>query len=126
MVYGLNELMVNAVEHGNLGISYDKKMQLVLEGRWQEEIENRLAQPEYSRKYAILEYEASEKGRTVKIIDQGKGFDWNSYLDLSPSRATDPNGRGIAIAKMRSFPTLEYRGSGNEVICFVPRLEIKN
>ena len=82
MVYGLNELMVNAVEHGNLGISYAEKMDLILAGKWQEEIENRLSQPEYKDKYAVLEYIANEQGITVTIIDQGQGFDWKEYLTL--------------------------------------------
>lgn len=121
IVYGLNELMVNAVEHGNLGITYDEKMELSLSGQWQAEIERRLALPEYKNKYAILEYTADENQITVSILDQGQGFEWQNYLELSPKRATDPNGRGIAIAKMKSFPTLEYKGCGNEVVCKVVR-----
>ncbi len=121
MVYGLNELMVNAVEHGNLGITYNEKMELSLVGGWQAEIERRLALPEYKNKYAILEYIANEQEITVSIRDQGQGFEWKNYLELSPNRATDPNGRGIAIAKMKSFPLLEYKGCGNEVVCRIAR-----
>lgn len=121
MVYGLNELMVNAVEHGNLGITYNEKMELSLAGGWQAEIERRLALPEYKNKYAILEYVSNEQEITVSIRDQGQGFEWKNYLELSPNRATDPNGRGIAIAKMKSFPSLEYKGCGNEVVCRIAR-----
>ncbi len=121
MVYGLNELMVNAVEHGNLGISYEEKMELVLNGRWQEEVELRLSKTEYKDKYAILEYAVNEKEIIVTIRDQGKGFAWEEYLQLSVKRATDPNGRGIAVAKMKSFPDLEYKGCGNEVVCTISR-----
>ncbi len=121
MVYGLNELMVNAIEHGNLGITYSEKMDLALNGKWQEEIERRLHLPEYKDKYAILEYSANENEITVVIRDQGNGFEWQEYLSLSAKRAMDPNGRGIAVAKMKSFPDLEYRGCGNEVVCTVTR-----
>lgn len=121
MVYGLNELMVNAIEHGNLGITYDEKMELVLSGGWKKEIEYRLSLPENINKYAVLEYSASDEEFTVSIRDQGPGFAWQDYIELSPKRATDPNGRGIAIAKMKSFPLLEYKGNGNEVICRVKR-----
>ena len=38
-VYGLNELLINAVEHGNLGIRYDEKTRLILEGCMEREIE---------------------------------------------------------------------------------------
>lgn len=121
MVYGLNELMINAVEHGNLEITYQEKLDLVLNGGWRAEIERRLTLPEYKNKYAILEYNANENEFTVSIRDQGKGFEWKNYIELSPSRATDPNGRGIAIAKMKSFPSLEYKGNGSEVVCRVAR-----
>lgn len=121
MVYGLNELMVNAVEHGNLGITYDEKMELSLNGQWHNEIERRLSLPEYKNKYAVIEYTAGENELVVSIRDQGKGFVWKDYMELSPKRATDPNGRGIAIARMKSFPSLEYKNNGSEVVCIIPR-----
>lgn len=121
VVYGLNELMVNAVEHGNLGITYEEKSDLVQHGRWHAEVERRLQLPEFSSKFATLEYEAQERELIVTIKDMGKGFDWQNYIDFSPIRAMDPNGRGIAIAKVRSFPNLEYRGAGNEVVCRIAR-----
>ena len=42
---GLQELLINAVEHGNLGISYADKSLLMLENRLQEEIERRARGP---------------------------------------------------------------------------------
>ena len=44
--FGLNELMHNAVEHGNLGIGYDEKANLLRSGSWREEVERRLNFPE--------------------------------------------------------------------------------
>ena len=41
------------------------------------------------------------------------------YLDISPDRATHPNGRGIATTRLMSFNSVEYLGCGNEVICTV-------
>ncbi len=43
---GLTELMVNAVEHGNLGITYAEKSALIQSGTWQQEVERRQAMPE--------------------------------------------------------------------------------
>ncbi len=121
MVYGLNELMINAIEHGNLGITYNEKTLLSLSGQWHSEIERRQALPEYRDKYAVIEYTANEQELVVSIRDQGEGFDWENYMELSPKRATDPNGRGIAIARMKSFPILEYKGNGSEVVCTIKR-----
>ena len=69
----------------------------------------------------MLEYVATGQEITVTIRDQGNGFAWEEYLNLSAKRAMDPNGWGIAVAKMKSFPTLEYKGNGNEVVCTVKR-----
>lgn len=116
-VYGLNEILINAVEHGNLGITYAEKTQLILEGRLYEEIERRLALPCNRNKWAYLSFESDENALRVLIKDQGSGFDWQQYLDISPDRATHPNGRGIATSRQMSFSSLEYRGCGNEVLC---------
>ena len=42
---GLSDLMVNAVEHGNLGVTYQEKSLLKWEGDWEAEIKRRLALP---------------------------------------------------------------------------------
>ncbi|MFZ1110103.1 MAG: response regulator [Rhodomicrobium sp.] len=117
VVFALNELLINAVEHGNLGITYAEKTKLVMSGGWLAEVERRLAAPEYAEKVGRLTFNASKDAITVHIEDQGKGFDWNQYLELSPERATDPHGRGIAGSRIMSFSSLDYLGAGNEVMC---------
>ncbi len=116
-VYGLHELMINAVEHGNLGITYSEKTNLVLNGGLQEEIERRLAGNQYGKRIASVTFCATDEALTVSIKDQGEGFDWANYLDLCASRMTDPHGRGIATARLISFHDLQYLGCGNEVVC---------
>jgi CheY-like chemotaxis protein len=123
VVYGLSELMINAVEHGNLNITYENKMDLVLGDCWQQEVEKRLELPENVNKFAQLTFETTPENITITIRDQGKGFRWQSYLDFDPMRmVSDPHGKGIAIAKVTSFPNLEYRAGGAEVVCRVPFL----
>jgi hypothetical protein len=119
VVYGLNEMLINAVEHGNLGISYAEKTQLVLEGRLFEEIERRLGQPGFRERWAHLSFECGPQEIAVRVKDQGEGFDWRQYIEISPDRATHPHGRGIATSRLMSFTSIEYIGSGNEVICTV-------
>jgi CheY-like chemotaxis protein len=116
-VFGLHELMMNAIEHGNLGIAYAEKTELVLAGQWLQEVERRLDSPEYREKKGRLSFTATAEAVTVIIKDEGEGFDWEQYLELSPDRATDPNGRGIAASRISSFDSIEYLGCGNEVRC---------
>jgi len=115
VVVGLAELLLNAVEHGNLGISFEEKGRLRRENRWEEEVAARLADPVNATREVWVEY-AREPGRIrILIRDQGDGFDWRSHLASDPAQATGLHGRGIAIARMMSFDSVEYRGRGNEV-----------
>lgn len=116
-VIGLNELMLNAIEHGNLGISYEEKKFLLKNGTLDDEIERRLANT--PDKYATLHLEIHPDKIAVMIEDMGDGFHWNDFLEISPRRVADPNGRGIALAKMISFEDIEFLGSGNQVRCTV-------
>jgi DNA-binding response OmpR family regulator len=116
-VYGLNEMLTNAVEHGNLGITYDDKTKLVLEDSLSEEIGRRLELPEYRTKCGHLYFESGEDELRVRIKDEGHGFDWRPFMEISPERATHPHGRGIATSRLISFTSIEYAGCGNEVLC---------
>lgn len=116
-VIGFAELLINAIEHGNLGISYREKGQLNSLGTWADEVERRLNLDEYKHRIATASFERFDNMLVFRIHDQGNGFDWQSYLEMSPDRAFDTHGRGIAMAKMLSFDEIEYQGKGNEVIC---------
>jgi len=115
VVIGLSELLINAVEHGNLGITYQEKTDLINEGMWESEVNRRLALPENAEKTVTLRFESVDNELTFLIKDQGAGFDWKSYLEISPDRIFDNHGRGIAMARVKSFDLLEYRDGGREV-----------
>lgn len=118
-VLGLRELLINAVEHGNLGIGYMEKSHLLFNDGWDAEINRRLNRPEYRDRYVTVQFERSADALTFTIRDQGKGFDWNPYLDFDPARVFDLNGRGIAMARAKSFDAVDYQGSGNIVVARV-------
>jgi len=119
VVMGLSELLINAVEHGNLGISYDDKTLFNEQGNWLEEVEKRLQQESNKNKFATLEFQRSNGEIKIIVKDQGSGFDWQPYLQMSADRAMHNHGRGIAMAGMLSFSRVEYQGNGNEVHAFV-------
>lgn len=119
VISGISELLINAIEHGNLRIGYAEKTELKKNGVWREEIEHRLRQPEYRDKFATVRYNNSGTTITISVKDQGKGFDWQKYLEFNPERAFDCNGRGIAMANMLSFDELQYNDAGNEVTAVI-------
>lgn len=115
VISGISELLINAIEHGNLHIGYAEKSDLKKNGKWREEIEHRLQQDEFRDKAANVKYSKNDEAISITITDQGEGFDWQKYLEFDPERAFDCNGRGIAMAKMLSFDELRYNDCGNEV-----------
>ena len=119
VVFGLHELLINAIEHGNLGISYAEKTALLRNGCWNAEIERRLGFPENKEKFGSLSLKVTKEAIVTHIKDDGEGFDWREYLEFSPDRATDLHGRGIAASRAMSFDSVEYLGAGNEVRCIV-------
>ena len=119
IVMGVTELMVNAIEHGNLGISYEEKTKLNESGIWEDEINRRLLAEDNLKLFAEISFQNSGNEINITIVDQGKGFDWQNYLDFDPERLMDNHGRGIAVANNLSFSRIEYWGRGNEVRAYI-------
>lgn len=116
---GIRELLVNAIEHGHLGISYEEKSILNQSGTWEEEINFRLRLPEHGPKRVQVLFTHEEKWIRLRITDSGRGFDWKRFMDFTPERLLDSHGRGIAIAAKSAFDELNYFGSGNQVEAIV-------
>jgi DNA-binding response OmpR family regulator len=119
VVHGLKELLLNAIEHGNLGITYEEKSELIENGKLDAEINFRLTLPEHKGKTATLEFSKTDSEIRFFIKDKGDGFDWEQYMTIKPERAFDNHGRGIAMANQVSFSRIEYKGKGNEVVAVV-------
>jgi DNA-binding response OmpR family regulator len=118
-VVGLGELLINAVEHGNLGITYDEKSALLADGRWEREVARRLALPENQGKQVEVHFVRTREAIAVTIRDEGPGFDWRRFLTVTPERVFDTHGRGIAMANLMSFERVEYADPGNRVTATV-------
>lgn len=114
----LQELIMNAVEHGCLELEYHDKMEAMVEDRYDELIQERLQDPRLSNRLVTIRaiYDKRQQRLTYKIIDEGKGFDWQSRVtscsDVCPPG--DASGRGIFLVKS-FFPDLSYNERGNEV-----------
>jgi len=113
---GLRELIVNAVEHGNLEIDFDHKSALLAAGEWQDEIERRLATGDLGNRFATVQLTRDDHEFTVQITDQGPGFDWRSHLDPDTAPTHTLHGRGMSLAMGAAFVSVEYRGAGNQVV----------
>jgi len=108
----LLELLVNAIEHGNLGIGFEEKGALLEAGTWSETVEARLNDPAYANRVVTVTFER-EPGRLRFIIeDEGDGFDWRPFINQDFADFT-LHGRGIALASGMDGAHLSYEGRGN-------------
>jgi CheY-like chemotaxis protein len=112
---GLFELLVNAIEHGNLGLSYADKTRLQASSEWESELERRLGDPVLGERVVSVDYLKSPDQICFTIVDQGTGFDWTHFMDTESLSYLDSHGRGILIARKLSFDQVNYAGCGNTV-----------
>ncbi len=121
---GFSELITNAIEHGNLGIGYDLKGELLNEGKptWLNEVARRQALPENKVKFVEVDYRKTKEAITVSVKDQGQGFNWEKFLEIDPLRCTDNHGRGIALANS-IFDELEYQENGSLAVATIKLAE---
>ncbi|MCS5710686.1 response regulator [Candidatus Berkiella aquae] len=116
---GISEILVNAIEHGNLNITYEEKTELNLKSQWKQEVERRLVSEENKNKQVTIHFIKKKDEIILNVKDEGEGFDYARFLEFDPSRSTHNHGRGIAFANNISFDRLEYVGVGNQVNCIV-------
>lgn len=111
---GLWELLSNAIEHGNLAISFEEKTELLRYGTFEQEVKRRLQQDPYKKRIVIVTFDQIDSDIRIVITDEGDGFNYDEAMKRELSLDL-PNGRGIAIATTISFDTLAYKGKGNSV-----------
>jgi anti-sigma regulatory factor (Ser/Thr protein kinase) len=113
---GLIELLLNAVEHGNLEIGGPLKCRLLREQRFDDEIVARLARAAYRARRVRVRVRIAYPLVEIEIGDEGPGFAWRAELAAELGDHDRPGGRGIALARQSCFPGLEYRDPGNVAI----------
>ena len=114
---GLIELLTNAVEHGNLGITFEEKCEAMEESpeAFLRLRRDRLEDRERSRRRVTVEFKLSPDACEWFICDEGEGFDPERFLAAAEGEnLLACNGRGILLSLFH-FDELEYLGRGNIV-----------
>lgn len=112
------EIMINAIEHGNLGLTYQDKTALLAEGLFEQEVAARLEDARYRHRTASIRIERQPERLDLWIEDQGPGFDFKRYLTMDEDRIFDSHGRGIVLAG--AVLQIEYMPPGNKVRLRLP------
>ncbi len=113
---GLMELMMNAIEHGNLGMGSVAKQEAIAKGIWEQEIAKRTTDPVNQTKRVILYYHRQGYRVEMLLQDDGKGFDIARYQEKSAAEllhSTDGNGIGRAL--LSELKNIVYHPPGNRV-----------
>ena len=114
----LREILANAIEHGNLNISFEEKTAATDSGRLFDLFAERLAVPKYGERTLRVSVELREGEVTFQIEDQGAGFDHAAMreraLALENLDSRLLHGRGLAYA-LSTFDRVDYNEAGNSV-----------
>jgi CRP-like cAMP-binding protein len=112
----LGELIVNAVEHGNCGITYDEKTMGMENGLSVVElVAERCKDPLIRSKKVEFLWDIHPKESSFVIRDEGAGFDVRAYLrKVAAQDKMSLHGRGIRMASALSTE-LKYNAKGNQV-----------
>jgi hypothetical protein len=109
----LTEMLFNALEHGNLEISYDEKTTWLEKGNdMLELIAQKCSNPKIAKRRIYISYNIGHKKTEFSIRDEGKGFDWKNYIKTDITASTHGMGIKMAEGLVESF---QYNEKGNEV-----------
>jgi anti-sigma regulatory factor (Ser/Thr protein kinase) len=116
----LGELIVNAVEHGNCGISYDEKTMGMENGLSVVElVAEKCRDPLIRQKKVEFQWDIQKEKTLFVIRDEGNGFDVKAHLrKIAAQDVMSLHGRGIKLASMLSTE-LKYNEKGNQVTLII-------
>jgi DNA-binding response OmpR family regulator len=111
----LREIILNAVEHGNLEVSYSEKTEATEMGTLDQLLRERLAVPYLAQRKVSVSATRTQDDVEVIVQDEGKGFDWRKLPDpTDPANLLLSHGRGVLLANL-SVDSLRFSDKGNKV-----------
>jgi CheY-like chemotaxis protein len=118
--FGLYEMIVNAIEHGNLGITYEEKSEALENNGLSALLETRAKEPFRAARRVTIECHIKPEGLTCTISDEGEGFDHSGYAKIEDADSlfeelgSSLHGRGILLTSLQ-FDAVNYNERGNAV-----------
>jgi serine phosphatase RsbU (regulator of sigma subunit)/anti-sigma regulatory factor (Ser/Thr protein kinase) len=111
----LVEIILNAIEHGNLAIGYAHKHAALEAGTFDALVAERQCTTPYASRQVTIEYVTDAIRASFTVSDEGAGFDWRVIPD---PRAADKrmmaHGRGVLIARA-NMDECTFHQPGNRV-----------
>jgi PAS domain-containing protein len=114
---GLREMLINAIEHGNLEITFEEKTAQMENGDYLLFIQKRQENSLYAGRKITVEFSLNGNKAVYKIADEGKGFDHENFIKKKQENISEDlaHGRGISMA-LNIFDEVRYNKKGNQVL----------
>lgn len=117
----LQEVLINAIEHGNLEIDFSKKTELKqMGGNYWELLTKECDNEHLSSRKIFVDYNLTSKSVIYTIQDEGCGFNWNQYMTEDPETRSSTliktfHGVGLQMIR-KSFDSVTFNEKGNRII----------
>jgi sigma-B regulation protein RsbU (phosphoserine phosphatase) len=119
----LVEILMNAIEHGNLAIGYARKQAALMAGTFDELVDTRRHLEPYASRMVTISYTMTSTYVSFTIHDEGTGFNWHAIPE--PHTNTQnlmPHGRGLLIARSSMDAcTFHHRGNAVTLLKYLSR-----
>ncbi len=113
----VREMIINAIEHGNLAVQYAEKTQATDRETYMQLLLGRQKDPRYRDRKVTVSYSLNRRRVWYRIRDEGAGFDHRKLFardDDAPNSAGLAHGRGVTMAR-NIFDSVRYNDAGNQV-----------
>ena len=112
---GLYEIIINAIEHGNLGITYDEKNNALNSNTYMDILDKRIDMAEKVNKKVEITSTFDNNNFQIEVKDDGSGFDYqNIPSPHDPDKILQAHGRGVFLTSIY-YDEVKYIDPGNKV-----------
>lgn len=112
----LREIVLNAIEHGNLEINFEEKTRAQRDRSYFEFLQKRKEDPKYRSRRVVVEYSVTSERALFRVTDCGPGFDHRKFLRAAAAPGPEllEHGRGLFMT-LAAFDRVSYNEKGNQV-----------
>jgi anti-sigma regulatory factor (Ser/Thr protein kinase) len=120
---GLREILINAIEHGNLNVSFAEKTAAIDRGDYLEFLIARQKDPLYAEKKVRVDFVLDPRRVLFRITDDGEGFDHQAFItriETDDDMLELGHGRGILMTR-NIFDRVQFSRKGNQILLIKDR-----
>lgn len=108
------ELILNAIEHGNLEISFEEKRDALNQDRYMDLFQERKHTYAHEHRKVQIHALINKQYFIMRIEDQGQGFDYKSLLAKRSAQNLGLHGRGLQLV-LSEFGKIDFNKKGNRI-----------